>query len=110
MTKVVDQNQAVLQHCDRLLQAFSIDDQMQMLQMLVQQIQKKKRTQKRAVYARTRYHGDPDYRKRHNEKKTKRTVHKYGTDAEWRARIREQQGEYYHRSRAEKTSPSPDNI
>lgn len=108
MTGVADQNQVALQHCDRMLQPFSIDGQLQMLQMLIQQVQKKKRTQKHAVYARTRYHDDANYRKKHNERTTKRIIQKYETDVEWRARLRAQQREYYYRCKAEKDSP--DNI
>ena len=51
----------------------------------------------RADYSRCRYKNDTDYRQSHNNSANRHHVQRYATDPVWRAKIREQQREYYQR-------------
>lgn len=84
------------QQVQHILDPLGIELQLQALDAIIRQVRQKRKSQAKALYARTRYQADPDYKQKVNERTSRRITSKYATDAEWRAKVREQQRQYYH--------------
>lgn len=105
----------VLQNLQQQLDTFGIHQRLQALAALTNRARKTKNAKQHAAYERARYHNNPEYKQKHNQKTTAHIIHKYATDPEWRAKVREQQKEYYYRRKAankirQQGSSSPENI
>lgn len=86
------------------LDMLDLDEKLQALTAFTSKVRKTKRARQSAAYENAKYHGDPEYRQKHNQKTTAYITHKYATDPEWRAKVREQQREYYYKRKAAKTT------
>ena len=105
---------APLQNLQQELDTLGIDEQLQALAALTKKVRKVKKARQHAAYERARYHSNLEYKKRHNQRTTEHIIHKYATDLHWRAKVREQQKEYYYRRKAQRQhgsiSSSPQNV
>ena len=88
--------------CQEVLNKVMIDEQIEVLNIMMAALRKQKNASRRAEYMRSRYRTDAEFRKKHNDNTNKVNMEKYSTDSEWRAKVRNQQREYYHRCKQEK--------
>lgn len=84
------------QHLQQMVDPQNLDAQLQTLELLTGLIRQKRRNQQKASYKRMRYENDPVFRQKEKERSNCCVAVRYSTDAEWRAKVREKQKQYYH--------------
>ena len=90
---------AQLDEARNILISLPLDAQMEIINALKHEVQRKKRNITKASYTRERYHNDDNFKMKTTERTNQYIANKYATDPEWREHVRNQQRQYYHRKK-----------
>lgn len=95
------------QQVQSFLEPLDEDMQLYTLNAVIGEVRQKRKNKVKAQHARRKYHDDPSHKQKVIEKSNLRTVSKYATDAEWRAKVRAQQRQYYHARKLRRFACAP---
>ena len=87
----------IREQCMDLLEGMDTDGQLRMLKSIIQMVRNKKNSKYQTSYSRERYAHDDEFRQKHLVMTSNYITNRYAKDPAWRAKVREQQREYYQR-------------